>query len=207
MSTGPVRPRWNIIVDVTAVVIFIFLTATGLVLRYRLPPGSGRLEGGMGAHSLERPVTVLWGMARHQWGDVHFWLSVVFLGVLAMHLILHWRWFIGLVRKQPSGFSGERALLGLAGLAGVLILSASPFMAQKETVARGELIEEDDTSVRGSMTVREAADALGLSVQELARELGLPADVPPDAHLGRLRRQYGFKLDDVRRLAKGRKSS
>jgi hypothetical protein len=48
-----------------------------LIERYLLPPGSGRLE-------------ILWGMSRHEWGEVLFWIAVTLAAVLTLHLLLHW---------------------------------------------------------------------------------------------------------------------
>lgn len=36
-------------------------------------------------------VTVL-GLGRHDWGDIHNVAGVVMLAIVALHLILHWRW-------------------------------------------------------------------------------------------------------------------
>lgn len=57
------------------------MAGTGLLLAFRLPSGS---RGGRGLSAL--------GMGRHEWGDVHTWISYVFIGLIVLHLILHWRW-------------------------------------------------------------------------------------------------------------------
>ncbi len=56
----------NFIIDVIAFTGFLFLTTTGVLMRYLLPPGSGRFAS-------------LWGLNRHEWGTIHFWISVAFL--------------------------------------------------------------------------------------------------------------------------------
>lgn len=55
------------------------LALTGLIMRYALPPGSGWRRA-------------LWGLNRHDWGDVHFWVSIGVVTLLAAHLALHWQW-------------------------------------------------------------------------------------------------------------------
>jgi hypothetical protein len=55
------RSTINFIIDAVGFVGFVFLTTTGVLVRYVLPPGSGRRA-------------VLWGMNRHEWGDLHFWI-------------------------------------------------------------------------------------------------------------------------------------
>lgn len=82
----------NIIVDLLSYIGFVLLIGTGLVLRYVLPHGSGRLVGrGSGQAHGEKLVTTLWGMTGEQWGHVHFWVAVAVLVALALHLILHWK--------------------------------------------------------------------------------------------------------------------
>ena len=61
------HPRTNAAVDALAYVGFVFLTTTGLLLRYQLPPGSGGSHGvgaGQAAEGnlevMETPPTELW---------------------------------------------------------------------------------------------------------------------------------------------------
>jgi hypothetical protein len=61
--------------------VFCGMAGTGLLLAFRLPPGS---RGGAGLTAM--------GWGRHDWGDVHTWLSYAFLALIAAHLALHWRW-------------------------------------------------------------------------------------------------------------------
>ena len=113
------RPRLNFLIDAVAFAAFAFLTTTGILTRYVLPPGSGR-------------YATLWGLDRHGWGDIHFWVAVVLLGVLALHLVLHWRWVVCMVKGQRSEASGIRVALGIIGLAGLLGLAAAPLLAPLE---------------------------------------------------------------------------
>jgi len=57
---------------------------------------------------------------------------------------------------------------------------------------------EHDHSIRGKTTLGEAAKSAGVPVERLIAELKLPANTPRDEHFGRLRRQYGFSMEDVR---------
>lgn len=72
------RNTLNYLLDILLGILMIGLIATGLLLKFVLPPGSGQRQ--------------LWGMGRHDWGDWHFWIVVSFLMVLAIHLALHWQW-------------------------------------------------------------------------------------------------------------------
>lgn len=128
-------------VDVLAFVFFVLLVATGLLTRYALPPGSGSLQGVGGPSAGERPITLIWGLTRHEWGDLHFYVAVALMGVLALHLFQHWRWIGARVRGQSEGKSGWRAALGTVGLVAILGIAAAPFFSPKEQVPRKELRE------------------------------------------------------------------
>jgi len=128
-------------VDVLAFVFFVLLVATGLLTRYALPPGSGSLHG-MGSRSAgERPITLVWGLTRHEWGDLHFYVAAALMGVLALHLFQHWRWIAARMRGQSGRGSGWRAALGIVGLVAILGIAAAPFLSPKEQVPRKELQE------------------------------------------------------------------
>lgn len=111
------RPTLNLVVDSVAFAGFVLLTSTGVLLRYVLPPGSGR-------------YTTLWALDRHEWGQIHFWISMVFLACLAVHLFGHRRWIASVIRGRPREGSGVRVALGVIGLLAVLAAAAAPFLAE-----------------------------------------------------------------------------
>jgi len=57
------RTLANIIIDIIAAFLLLGMIATGYLLRFPLPPRSNKFLS-------------LWGYTRHQWGDVHFWISL-----------------------------------------------------------------------------------------------------------------------------------
>lgn len=118
------RTRLNLAVDALAFATFVLLTSTGVLMRWVLPPGSGHR------------TTVL-GLDRHDWGGVHFWISMLFLGSLAVHVLVHWRWIATVVRGHPREGSGIRVALGIVGLLAVLAAAAAPFFAGVEVEPRG----------------------------------------------------------------------
>jgi len=89
------RQVLNFLVDAAALAAFLLLLSTGALIRWVLPPGSG--------HSL-----TLWGMDRHGWGSIHFWLAVAFLALTALHLVLHWAWISCMIRWRPDGEGTSR---------------------------------------------------------------------------------------------------
>lgn len=77
----------NIIIDLTAALLFLGMLATGYLLRFPLPPGSNKTYS-------------LWGLSRHQWGDVHFWISLGLILTMIVHLALHWNWIVTVIGKR-----------------------------------------------------------------------------------------------------------
>ena len=81
------RTLLNIIIDLLATLLFLGMIATGYLLRFPLPPGSNKTH-------------VLWGLTRHQWGDIHFWISAGLLLTMLVHLALHWNWIVTVIGKR-----------------------------------------------------------------------------------------------------------
>jgi len=104
------------LIDVIAFIAFLFLTSSGILLHYLLPPGSGRWSE-------------LWGMPRHQWGEVHFWLSALFFAVLTMHLLQHWRFVLGLFRGHLQECLQLRVALGIIGLIAIILIGIAPLIS------------------------------------------------------------------------------
>jgi len=209
------RTSLNFLIDAIALVAFAVIVSTGFLLRYVLPSGSGQLEGsGTGWRAAQKAVSLLWGYTCHQWGEFHFWVSVVLVAVLALHVVLHWRWIISVVRgRRPREGSGARFALGVVGLVSLAILCVAPFFGEKQQVPRAVLrpteagvppteapAESPSHLIQGSMTLREVEQETGVPVSYLVEKLGLPPGTSPDEHLGRLRRTFGLQIEDVRRI-------
>lgn len=184
------RSHLNFVIDITAFAGFIFLTTSGVLLRYLLPPGSGRFA-------------TIWGLDRHQWGSVHFWISVFFFAILALHLLLHWRWIVGFISSRATEESGLRLGLGLVGVLTLIAFAAAPLIAPIEiSGASGKQLRAWNNralTIRGSMTLMEVAQTTGVPVDYLLERLNLPETTNRTAKLGQLSRQYHFTIADVRK--------
>ncbi len=93
------RSTLNFVIDLLGFVVLLGLACTGFIIRYILPPGTGgrgqALHGGQGGGHIEQ----LWSMTRHEWGDIHFYLAVLFVILMTVHVILHWNWVKNYVRS------------------------------------------------------------------------------------------------------------
>lgn len=222
------RTALNAIVDAIAYTGLVVLATTGLMLRWQMPPGSGGLHGmGAGAGAGNRPVTVVWGLSRHEWGSIHYWIALALMGVLAVHLVLHWKWIVCVLRGKPhSNVSGGRFALGVAGLVLVTLMAAAPLLTPAQTAPRSELLmhpsgdqqsnlggaeggveASDSETIRGSMTLEEVSIQSGVPVSEILRRLALPPDTAPSEQVGRLLRAHGSDMSKLKHAVEQNDSS
>ncbi len=90
---------------------FCVMIGTGLMMAYRLVPGS---RGGRGLEVL--------GWNRHQWGDLHTWVAYLFVILILVHLALNWTWLVKCAAK------GRAWRLAAGLLAGAAIIGAFLFL-------------------------------------------------------------------------------
>ena len=81
------RTLLNVLIDIAAAGLFLAMIATGYILRFPLPPGTNK-------------SAALWGLTRHEWGAIHSWISFALLGVIFLHVALHWQWIVSVIGKR-----------------------------------------------------------------------------------------------------------
>jgi len=202
------RSTVNFLLDLCAALVVLGLVATGGIMRFVLPPGSGRSK-------------LLWGLGRHDWGTAHFWLAVGFVVMAVAHVAMHWAWVLSMFRSTPG--DGQclprrrtRIIIGLVTLvllvglvlgftlyatARVQGLESPGYRGSQTGAGHREHSTEDGSGgarIRGSMTLEEAAAECGLSAEEAKRRLGLPATVSSQDKLGPIRQQYGLTMSEIR---------
>ena len=181
------------IIDIIAFTSFVFLTSTGVLLFYLLPPGSGR-------------GSTIWQMDRHEWGDIHFYLAVSFLIILAYHVIQHWRWILSLIKGRPRSYSRNRVAFGFVGLFALLAIAVAPLITPVEKSQNGghEMEyssgkEDAGVKIEGSMTLDDIEQISGVPKAYILRKLELPLTVSTKEKLGQLKATYSFTMEDVRK--------
>ncbi len=106
------RTALNLLIDLLAATFFVGMIATGYILRFPLPPGTNK--------SLS-----LWGLTRHQWGEVHVWISLGLLAILLTHLALHWQWVVTMVARQLHLATTPQSRHLRSGLIALAVLTAA----------------------------------------------------------------------------------
>jgi hypothetical protein len=103
------RTDWKYLVDTLLVLCFLGLLVIGVLLAFVIP------EGPLGPGRSK----FLLGLHRHQWGDIHAWLSLAFAALVLVHIVLAWTW----VRGKAAALFGKgwKAALGLTLLAALAV--------------------------------------------------------------------------------------
>ena len=95
------------IVDAALFIDVCSIAVIGLLMAVVIPRG----RGGWG-------TAYFLGLHRHEWGDIHLFLSVLLLVLLAVHLWFNWTWIVQSTRR----YFGDRWKAVLWGLSGAWIL-------------------------------------------------------------------------------------
>ena len=104
-STPADRKFW---LNLGGACLLLCLTGTGVLLKFVLERGS------------------FWmGLGRHDWAEIHFWLSVALVGVIVTHLVWHASWIAACWRRN---FGRARSIWTVALVAAATALIALPLV-------------------------------------------------------------------------------
>jgi hypothetical protein len=80
---------WRYIVDALLFVCLAGMTFIGVLLGLVIPAGPAAAE----------TAKYFLGLHRHQWGDIHAYLSIAFVALMVVHLVLSWKWIKAKTRQ------------------------------------------------------------------------------------------------------------
>ena len=120
------RTDWKYAVDTLMFVTILGVVAIGVLMAFFIP--EGRLGAGQSKYFL--------GLHRHQWGDIHLYLSLAFAIFAAIHIVLAWSW----VKGKASCIFGKswKAAIGITVLAAVCVPAVFWLVAPKNDPAYAE---------------------------------------------------------------------
>jgi hypothetical protein len=125
------KPKLNFIIDALMFLGLMAIAGLGFLMKYTLP--AGRAVWAKYGRNLE----LSWlGWDRHDWGDIHLYLAFVLLGLLVIHLILHWQQILGLFQRLVSD-PRRRYRIALIFLLLSLLLIYFPFLVTPDMHPRG----------------------------------------------------------------------
>ncbi len=124
------KSKFNFVIDALMFLVIMAMAGLGFLMKYVLVPGRERWV------KYGRNVNLtLFGWDRHDWGDIHLDLGLIFLGLLTLHVILHWRQIVGLFQGIVPPERRPLVLLVFVLLAVFLIYF--PFLWSPEVGAVG----------------------------------------------------------------------
>lgn len=211
------KTKWKYLVDTLLFLCMVGIALIGILMGFFLPTGP----------KVPESSKYLLGLHRHQWGNIHLYLSLAFIALVIIHLILEWNWIKSQSRKIfRKNWATVLILTAVASLLVIFLfwlfypkspgayedhgiragrgvqakaLEEPESEEHEEKLTRGKLAE--DTSgilVTGRMTLSEIETQTGIPARMIVQKLGLPQDVPRDETLGRLRKRYSFTMQEVR---------
>lgn len=126
--TGTNKSKLNLSIDIVLFILLVAMAGIGFLMKYVVVSGEVR-NVIYGNHvDLE-----FFGLSRHQWGSIHLILSIIFLVLLVLHIILHWKWIVTIFKCMFPSLFLKYAVAGLICLFGALAL-ITPFLLEPEKV-------------------------------------------------------------------------
>lgn len=163
------RTSTNYWLNLVSFIVMVGLAATGGLIHFVLPPGTGHWQ-------------TLFGLGRHDFGQVHFYLAVAAVLMLALHILLHWSWLCCVTAKKLGRRAPSRhaqTLSGLFLLFGVaLLLGGSLFLASR-------MVERTATAKNGRTHGNDRPRAVRHGVLRNTVEATIPPHRTGPAHTGR----------------------
>jgi hypothetical protein len=89
---------------ISSIVLFILFAVdcfSGFVLWVILPRGALDYY-----YMLSGSGRTFWGLQRNVWLDIHVCLATLIVAIVIIHIVLNWRWIIGVSKKILKGFTG-----------------------------------------------------------------------------------------------------
>jgi len=81
------KKKINVFVNIANIFVGLVSLFSGVIIWLIIPSGQG-FDRGRG----ELDVNLFLGLERHNWMNIHTIFSLVFVGLIIIHLILHWYW-------------------------------------------------------------------------------------------------------------------
>ena len=99
------KSKINFIIDSLMFICMAAIAGIGLLMKLVLIPGEDRwIKYGKNVE------LYVFNMDRHQWGTTHLVIALVLLGLLLLHIILHWNLIVGLFSKLINNKSTRKLI-------------------------------------------------------------------------------------------------
>jgi hypothetical protein len=193
------KADWQYLVDTLLFICLVGIVLIGLLMGLVIPQGPTAPES----------TKYFLNLHRHQWGNIHFYLSLAFTLLIIIHLTLDWKWIKA--RANHLFKKGWKIALISTVVVSIFLLFAIWLFHPKDPgtykdygIGRGKnetvqaADDQDYITITGQITIEELEKALGIPAQRIIEALGLPAKVSKKETIGRLSKKYGLSLVEAR---------
>lgn len=127
------KSKLNLSIDMVMLLLLLAVAGIGFLIKYVLIPGMQRNTIYGNNTDLE-----FWGLTRHEWGTIHLIISLVFLGLLILHIVLHWK-MITCVYKRLIPHKTIRTAFAVSLTCIGFLLISFPLLIKPEVIQREPL--------------------------------------------------------------------
>jgi len=164
------KAKLNFVIDALMFLCMMLMLGIGFAVKYILPPGRERWAEYGGGVDL-----FLFDMERHQWGNIHYYLGLVLLGLLLLHIVLHWGTVLGLYRRLIGSRNWRIAIVSLFVVVNTCFV-VTPFLMTPE-VKKNELRSGRQRISYDSLSVNPPSRSVIRSSEERRPMDSLPEDI------------------------------
>lgn len=120
------KSKGNLIINTLMFLCVMAIAGIGMLIKFVLLPGKET------AAVYGRKVDLfLFGMDRHAWGTIHLIIAFVFLGLLTLHVVLHWNMIVSIYCRLIGSKVVRRIVAVIIFVVGTFLV-VSPFFVKPE---------------------------------------------------------------------------
>lgn len=123
------KKKLNLIIDAFLMILFGMLAGVGFLVYYILVPGQEAKQ----IYSPFKELT-FWGMDRHEWASIHLIISFVFIGMVFLHIVFHWK----MVCNMTKCLIGKLSSIWIIRIIIIItvLIAIFPFFIKPEIIER-----------------------------------------------------------------------
>jgi len=195
------KADWQYLVNTLLFICLVGIVIIGLLLGLVIPQGPSAPES----------TKYFLNLHRHQWGNIHFYLSLAFVCLIIIHLTLDWKWIKGRASRLFKE-AWKTVLIATVGVALFLLFAIWLFYPKEPGAYEGYGLgrgrndsafitdSQDHITVTGQVTLQDLEKITGIPPQRITEALGLPGKISAKETIGRLTKKHGFSLVDLREV-------
>lgn len=84
----------QLIVSILLCILFFIECLSGFVIWIIIPRGEMNYDA-----MVNGIAPVFWGLQRNYWVDIHAWIAVLIISIIAIHILFNWKWIIAVSKN------------------------------------------------------------------------------------------------------------